>query len=482
MSTVGYGTARKGASALRTIWFVIAVLALILVPGPVFAQDPANESTWWEARGGDAMVHLYFYWSKTCPHCREAHPFVEELPERYPWLILHSLEISENRSNAEHYSVMAQALGQESLYVPAFIFCGYMTTGYDRAETTGQALAANLESCHAWLVENKLAAVAAPAVPATEEAAAAASGVASPSTDEAAPPLAGGISEEPTTIALPLVGLLNVQGLSLPLLTLVIAGMDAFNPCAFFVLMFLLSLMVHAGSRRRMLLIGGVFVLFSGLIYFVFMAAWLNLFLVVGELVWITTLAGLVAVAIGLINIKDFFWFKQGVSLSIPERAKPGLYQRSRSLLKASSLPAMLAGTAVLAIAANSYELLCTSGFPMVYTRALTLHELPTLLFYGYLAAYNVVYVVPLLLIVLLFTLRFGARKLSEREGRVLKLLSGSMMALLGITLVVAPALLNEVTTALLLLLAAGIITAVLVWLDRHYIHREHMGHARRGS
>ena len=127
-----------------------------------------------------------------------------------------------------------------------------------------------------------------------------------------------------------------------------------------------------------MLLIGGTFVFFSGLIYFIFMAAWLNVFLWIGELKLITLVAGLVAMVIALINIKDYFWFKQGVSLSIPERAKPGIYQRSRNLLKASSLPAMLAGTAVLAIAANSYELLCTSGFPMVYTRALTLHELST--------------------------------------------------------------------------------------------------------
>src|SRR5690606_13093927 len=104
--------------------------------------------------------------------------------------------------------------------------------------------------------------------------------------------------------------------------------------------MFLLSLMVHARSRWRMLLIGSVYVLISGLVYFVFMAAWLNVFLLLGELKMITLIAGIVAVAIALINIKDYFWFKQGVSLSIPDRARPGLYQRTRNLLKANSLPA----------------------------------------------------------------------------------------------------------------------------------------------
>jgi hypothetical protein len=283
-------------------------------------------------------------------------------------------------------------------------------------------------------------------------------------------------------VALPFVGDLAVSSLSLPVLTLVIAGLDAFNPCAFFVLMFLLSLMVHAQSRRRMLLIGGVFVLFSGLIYFVFMAAWLNIFLLVGEMALITTLAGIVAVVIGGINVKDFFWFKQGVSLSIPESAKPSLYQRTRALLKASSLPAMLAGTVVLALAANSYELLCTSGFPMVYTRALTLNDLAPAAFYGYLALYNVIYVLPLLIIVTFFTARFGAHKLTEREGRVLKLLSGLMMAFLGVLLIVAPDQLSQVTTALILLAAALTITAIFAWIDRHYWHpKEGTQAVRRG-
>ncbi len=128
----------------------------------------------------------------------------------------------------------------------------------------------------------------------------------------------GGTATE--SVQLPLLGEIAPADLSLPLFTLVIAGLDAFNPCAFFVLLFLLSLMVHARSRARMLLIGGTFIFFSGLIYFLFMAAWLNLFLVIGGTPIVTLVAGVVAVIIGLLNTKDYFWFKQGPSLVIPER------------------------------------------------------------------------------------------------------------------------------------------------------------------
>jgi hypothetical protein len=254
----------------------------------------------------------------------------------------------------------------------------------------------------------------------------------------------------------------------LPILTVVIAGLDAFNPCAFFVLLFLLSLMVHARSRARMMLVGGTFVLISGLIYFVFMAAWLNVFLLLGELRLVTIIAGVVAVGLAAINIKDYFWFQSGgPSLSIPESKKPGMYQRMRNLVAAKSVWAMLIGTAILAVAVNSYELLCTAGLPMVYTRILTLREADTFVYYMYLVLYNIIYVIPLLIIVLLFVMKFGSRKLGEAEGRLLKLMSGMMMLGLGALMLFAPTALNNAGIAIVLLLGAVALTWVIHLISR---------------
>jgi len=134
--------------------------------------------------------------------------------------------------------------------------------------------------------------------------------------------------------------------------------MYAFNPCAFFVLLFLLSLMVHTKSRRKMLLIGCAFVFVSGAMYFVFMAAWLNMFIYLGELSVITYIAGCVAVVVSLINIKDYFWFKKGASLSIADDNKPKLFDRMRGLLRIDSTFLLVISTVLLAIVANSYVLL----------------------------------------------------------------------------------------------------------------------------
>ena len=412
----------------RLLFFAAACL-LALFPGASQADDAWLKS----GANGQPEVRLYFFWSLTCPHCTEAHPYIEAIPEARPWVKLHALELSRHPENVRQYRDMARQLGEDSASVPALLFCGEMYVGWDSDATTGARIRQRLDDCRARALSGKAA--QAPLVEA---------------------------------IRLPLIGAVDPASLSLPALTLVLAGLDAFNPCAFFVLLFLLSMMAHQKSRRRMLLIGGVFVLVSGIMYFAFMAAWLNVFQLFGHLAWVTLAAGALAVFVGAVNVKDFFLFGKGFTLSIPESKKPGLFHRTRAILNADSLPSMLAATLFLAVAANFYELLCTAGFPMVYTRLLTLADLAPAARYGYLAAYNLIYVLPLALIVAVFARSLGARKLTEREGRLLKLMSGAMMLELGALLLIAPDYISRVGIAFGLMAAAVGITWIAARLTRN--------------
>ncbi len=274
--------------------------------------------------------------------------------------------------------------------------------------------------------------------------------------------------EESSVVNLPILGKIDTANMSMPLFTIILAGLDSFNPCAFFVLFFLLSMLIYAKDRKRMLIIGFTFVFFSALIYFLFMAAWLNLFLLIGQLMIITTIAGIIALIVAAINIKDFFFFKKGgVSLTISDKAKPKLFQRMRNLLKADSLWSMMLGTIILAIAANSYELLCTAGFPMVFTRILTLNGISTGQYYFYLALYNLVYIIPLLIIVLMFVITLGAKKLTEWQGQILKLISGMMMLCLGSILLINPALLNNIFVSVGLMAATLTTAGVIIFFTK---------------
>lgn len=401
-------------------------------------DETAQQIIWYEKdEHGQPLIHLYFFWSKKCPHCLKAQPDVLEIDKRYPWLTLHSYELSSNPDDVQKFIEMAGTFGNDARSVPTFMFCGNLVSGYEDAETTGKLLNSYLHACYRFVQKNN------------------------PDNSMAFTPE----QNNSTSIIIPYFGEIASQDYSLPALTLFIAGMDAFNPCAFFVLLFLLSMMVHSRSRSRMALIGGIFVFFSGAMYFLFMAAWLNLFIYLGELRLITFIAGSIAVIIALVNIKDYFWFKKGFSLSIAESEKPKIIDRVRKLLSLDSLATVVFATIILAIVANAYELLCTAGFPMVYTRILTLRALPVESYYLYLLLYNLVYILPLLVIVILFTVKLGSRKLTEQEGMVLKLLSGVMMLMLGLLLVISPQLLSNVITAALILILAVSVTAGIIKL-----------------
>jgi len=395
--------------------------------------QPTGADAWYGlAADGTPRVHLYFFWSHSCPHCRLARPFIATLAHRHRWLVVHSLDIAD-QANRRRYHALATMAGETARAVPGFVYCGRLQSGWDDATTTGHALEQALIACRARRAHGQ-------------------------------PPRATPGLDPADLVHVPVLGRSSGADHSLALLTVLIAALDAFNPCAFFVLLFLLSLMIHGRSRARMFVIGGVFVFFSGLLYFLFMSAWLNLFLLIGGVPIITLAAGLAAVLIGALNVKDYFLFGTGPTLSIPAAARPRLFERVRPLLAQDRWPALLGATVVLALAANSYELLCTAGLPMTYTRILTLRELSTWAYYGYLALYNLVYVVPLLLIVTAFALTLGARKLSERGARLLKLLSGLMMLELGLVLVLAPARLHDAGTAALLIGAAAALTAAAAY------------------
>ncbi|QDU38765.1 Glutaredoxin [Maioricimonas rarisocia] len=257
-------------------------------------------------------------------------------------------------------------------------------------------------------------------------------------------PLPGGESagqseQEPQIVELPVWGKLNLDAIGLPLFTIAIGLVDGFNPCAMWVLLFLLSILVNLKQRWKILAVAGTFVLISGLAYFAFMAAWLNVFLFVGLLRWVQVLLGTIAVIVGSIHIKDFFAFKQGVSLSIPESAKPGIYARVRRIVTAENLFGAIVGASILAVLVNIVELLCTAGLPALYTQILAMQDLPTWNNYLYLGLYNLAYMADDALMVTIVVVTLGRHKMQETQGRWLKLISGCVIFILGLVMIVRP-------------------------------------------
>lgn len=428
---------------------------------------------------------------KGCPRCAAAHPVLfEQLAPRYPGYRFIAQDIATSREAQDRLQSLSQRYRVQAASVPAVHICGKLMVGFQDAATNyrqwddvlkavtiacpeetdkpnrasgddGQAAAGHGRG--GWLTG---------AVYAGEPVATPSDDVASPDADgPATPEEIGGLgadeadappsrrelpSEMPAetdppaplgensavtsdVVMLPLLGEVRWRDWGLPAFTLVVGLIDGFNPCAMWVLLFLLSLLVNLRDRWKIFAVAGTFVAISGLAYLAFMAAWLSIFQLIGLLRPAQICLGLLGIAVGTIHVKDFFAFKKGVSLSIPESAKPGLYERMRRIVLAESLWAALLGATVLAVLVNVIELLCTAGLPAMYTNILALQQFPIWLNYAYLILYIAAYMFDDSLMVAIVVVTLGRHKLQERGGRALKLISGLVIAGLGFVMIFKP-------------------------------------------
>lgn len=381
------------------------------VPGAVAALHARLVLALLLASGLARAADVELFGRAGCPHCEAAHQFLSTLAAERPALTVEEHRVDVDAAARARLEALARERGQVVVGVPALLVRGELLFGFDRPETTGARLKALLD--------------AGPRRADGDAALTCSADAATPCEDD--------------VIEAPLLGPLRASELGLPLFTLLVGLLDGFNPCAMWVLLFLLSLLVNMKSRARMALVAGTFVAVSGAVYFAFMAAWLNVFLLLGFSRAVQVVLGAVALVIGALNVKEFFAFKQGPSLTIPEAAKPGIAARVRRILQAEHLWGALAGVTVLALLVNVVELLCTAGFPAVYTHVLTARGLPAWQNYAYLGLYNLAYVVDDGLMVTIAVVTLSRRRLEEKEGRWLKLVSGAVMLALALVLLLRP-------------------------------------------
>jgi len=336
-----------------------------------------------------------------CPHCADAKAFLTGLARERPALTIVYRWVDRDDAARDELVRIFSEIGSWPPGVPTFVIDGAVLVGFDDESRTGSTLRT--------LTDRRPGEISGPLPPPVNQ------------------------------IDTALFGTLSASRLGLPLFTVALGLVDGFNPCAMWVLLFLLSLLVRLNDRRRMAVVAGTFVLVSGAVYYAFMAAWLNIFLAVGMSNPVRLALAGVAFAIGSLNVKDYFAMGKGVSLSIPDQAKPGIHARMRAILRADTLPASLAAVAVLAVAVNFVELLCTAGLPAIYTAVLAQQGLSPAAHYAFLGLYIAGYIADDALMVTVAVAALGNRKLTARGGQWLKLLSGLVMLALGVVLLLRP-------------------------------------------
>jgi len=404
---------------------VVLVLAFLIL---------ANVS----AVSAQEQPEITFFYSPTCPHCAAEEIFLDELEKKYPTvgIIRFDVTVRENYKKLEQFYGEYQVPFTEQGSTPVTFIDGKALghkyfVGY--SESINPIVGDYLSDLIEGLKE--------PEIPVSPSEVGD-TGQTDPTSLEVT---------STRTFNLPFIGEVDFTNSSPFVLSMAVGALDGFNACAMIALAFLLTILVTNGTRKKVLIIGGTFILVSGAIYYIFISAWLNLFLFLGFLQIITWIIAVVIIIFAILMLKDYIYgvvckiceVKEDGKESVLTRWQRGLMARMGKLTNTEmSLWALLLGVVLVAAGVNMIELFCSLGFPLAYTKILTSYSLSTPAYYWYLLVYVVFYMIDDFIIFMIAVVTLRITGVSEKYLKIVKLISGIILLALGILLILRPELL----------------------------------------
>jgi cytochrome c biogenesis protein CcdA/glutaredoxin len=396
-------------------WLGALVLGLAVVVSPATAA----------AEGED--VELLLFWGDGCPHCAAEKEWLAGIQQEYPELVVTAYEVWYDEGNRQLFMEVAADHGIEPQGVPTTFLGDLAWVGFN------DAIASEIEAAIS-------ARVAGQEPVATQQA----------------------------LVDVPFVGQVDLGDSSLVVSTLVIGFVDGVNPCSLWVLTMLLALVLHSGSRRRVLAVGGTFLLVTSLMYGLYIVGFFSVLSYIGYVSWIQRAVAVLVAVLGLLQVKDYVRFHQGPSLGIGDEARPGLFRRMRGLAEQDRpLPAVLVATVGLAVGVSLLETPCTVGLPMIWTNLVAQQDVGAAGAAVLFALYMTVFLLDELIVFGVAVTTMRAAKLQERHGRELKLVSGVVMLTLAAVMLVVPEVMESVVGAVAVFVVATVVVAVVLGVGR---------------
>lgn len=387
-------------------------------------------------------INLYFFYGDGCPHCAKEEIFLAKLEEENSNLDIHRYEVWHNKENADLLKKIAKDLNLTVSGVPILFVGTENIVGYGSDQSTGQDILRTIKYYEDYGCTDVIAPIIGNVVDEKTDCVHDCAGGdncahdcgCSAKTDDST-----AVANAPEKINIPFFGEINIKNVSLPVLTVIIGTVDGFNPCAMWVLIFLISLLLKMENRRRMWLLGLAFIGTSGAVYFLFLAAWLNLFVFIGYVAWIRFLIALVALGSGGYHIYDYWKNRNGGCIVEGSEKRRAVFDRIRTIIAEKNFYLALAGIVLLAVAINMVELVCSIGLPAVYTQVLTLANLPVWQYYGYLFLYIIFFIIDDLIIFALAMKTLQIKAISSKYSRLSGLVGGIVMLIIGLLLIFKP-------------------------------------------
>jgi glutaredoxin len=388
---------------------VIFGLCLVGAFGPVIAVESSQPS-----------ADIYVFWKAGCPHCAKEQNFLHRLKAEKPALQIHELELSEVPMHFEAFRMVIERANIKKPGVPLTVIGENVIEGYNDDNTTGKDIRLKVAECLSHPCRDWIAPIL--------------SGHSS-----SGDPIIRTVTQPAGVLRLPVFGEIDVAMVSLPLLTIMLGVVDGFNPCAMWTLVFLVSLLVGLRDRFRMWLLGGAFIVASAAVYYLFMAAWLNLLLFLGMMLWIRVGIGMLALAGGGYYLHEYFVNPDAICKVTTPDPRRRVLDRLRSLVAERNFLLALTGIVLLAFVVNAVELVCSAGLPAIYTQVLALSHLPSWQYHAYLMLYILVFMLDDLFVFFVAMKTLKITGLTGSYVRQAHLIGGAVMVLIGLMLLFRP-------------------------------------------
>ena len=376
------------------------------------------------------MVKVYLFWQEGCPYCARARAELERLAESEPRLNIQAIEVGSGASADMLFSRTIRHFNHDQAAVPLVVVGGRSFLGFMSNGRSASLYREAITHCLRLECPDVLASLAGPVAGRELKADA----VTSEQKDQAI---------VPDTFVVPILGEIRTRDISLPALTVLLAAVDGFNPCAMWVLVFLIGLLLGLEDERRMWILGGAFLFATGVMYFAVMAAWLNLVLYMRAVVWVRIAIGAVAIAAGIYFLREYWTKPEAVCRVTNPGRRQKIMEAFRSVVNQNQMILAVCGIMALAVMVNFIELLCSAGIPAVYTQLLALNDLSRQAHYGFLLLYISVFMLDDVAIFATAMLALRVTGMTNKYARYSHLIGGCVLLAIGAVLILRPELLS---------------------------------------
>lgn len=380
----------------------ILLLALILLPISVSAKEKVN---------------LYLFHSETCSHCQAEIQFLEELEQQYDNLKIHLYEVDGNKQNLQTMIKVKEKLNIDSPNVPFTVIGNYYYIGFSDGIKDGITELVEKFS------EEKETDVIKPILE-----------------DKEVPDIEIQNGEIKTITVLGKT--INPANLSLPVLSIVLGAIDGFNPCAMWVLIFLISMLFNMKNKKKMWCLGITFLVTSAVIYLLFMFAWLEVTTtLLTKISWFKFLIAAVALIGAFVNLRSFYnSVKKGSGCEVVnEKKRKKIFEKIKKITTEKSFVLAMIGVIILAASVNVIELACSAGIPVLFTNVLALNNLTKFQTSIYIYIYIFFFLIDDILVFIIAMLTLNIKAISTKYTKYSHLIGGILMLVIGLLMIFKP-------------------------------------------